>query len=326
MESRQLTTVEKQRLRTLERRLDNCVALGRLTDVNSVAIEIQELLRSAGHSTRLMQIKNRVFEAHMEAGELDYAASGFLGIREKVSKNTRLYLESTALLAICKIRSGKIPEAKLLIEKVIKNQKAIRSDRQRFKFRREVIARFDQEVALAELRRISPGIDSQLDLENIQHEAGMIIATKNEDEIYAIISESTPPQVLNAMKQIHEFAKQQLSAQDRKLLNPPTQIASQKIAEGRTIFGAFKRVLYRSLCDSTSDVYKLWFQGGIQAVLDKKYVTAAIVAGYTGLGIGFKPLIVSAVALVIKLGIEVYCERSKPERIMDMRVRERRAT
>jgi hypothetical protein len=48
-----------------------------------------------------MQSKVWLFEAAMEAGNLDIAEAGFVGVRAKCSKGTRLHLEATALLAIC---------------------------------------------------------------------------------------------------------------------------------------------------------------------------------------------------------------------------------
>ncbi|MCB2180813.1 MAG: hypothetical protein KQH63_02165 [Desulfobulbaceae bacterium] len=50
--------------------------------------------------------------------------------------------------------------------------------------------------------------------------------------------------------------------------------------------------------------------------MDKKYLGTAITAAMTGLNIGIKALAVSAIALVIKMGIETYCEVFRPKSLM----------
>ena len=55
------------------------------------------------------------------------------------------------------------------------------------------------------------------------------------------------------------------------------------------------------------------------SVLDKKYIGGSVVAAFTGLGIGLKPLAVSAIALLIKFGLEVFCDAYQPEALMEGR-------
>ncbi len=88
---------------------------------------------------------------------------------------------------------------------------------------------------------------------------------------------------------------------------------------GKTVFSSVKRVLYNSLCDPKSDIYQTWFTNGMKAVLDKKYISAAVIAALSGLGIGIRALAISVVALIIKFGIEVYCEKFKPQNLMELR-------
>jgi hypothetical protein len=54
-------------------------------------------------------------------------------------------------------------------------------------------------------------------------------------------------------------------------------------------------------------------------VLDKRYLAIAVTTALSGMSIGIKALGVSATALLIKLGIEVFCDRYKPTGIMDVR-------
>jgi hypothetical protein len=53
--------------------------------------------------------------------------------------------------------------------------------------------------------------------------------------------------------------------------------------------------------------------------LSKKYFGGAVAAMMVHLGIGIKAIAVSVTAMVIKMGVEVYCEHCRPEGIMDAR-------
>ena len=88
---------------------------------------------------------------------------------------------------------------------------------------------------------------------------------------------------------------------------------------GKTVFSSLKRVIYNSLCDPKSDVYKALFSGGLGFVLDKKYIAIAVTSALANIGIGFKALAAFAVALVIRFGLDVYCEHNKPAGIMSIR-------
>jgi len=95
-----LTEIQKERLARLEPQLKIAVAEKDFGTAKKIVSDIQEFLRPTGHISRLVQVKNWLFELAIEIGEYDYAARGFIGNRKLVNKNTRLYLESTALLAI----------------------------------------------------------------------------------------------------------------------------------------------------------------------------------------------------------------------------------
>jgi len=88
---------------------------------------------------------------------------------------------------------------------------------------------------------------------------------------------------------------------------------------GKTVFQSVKRVIYNSLCNPNSDIYKSWFNNGMQIVLSKGYITGAVTSCFVNLGIGIKSVIIWVVALVIKFGLEIYCERYKPKDLMNLR-------
>lgn len=307
-----LTEIQKRRLKVLEPNLRNAVRLGDYTLAKQIAHEIQEVLRKSGHETRLMQAKNWLFEAAMEAGNVQIAITGLTGVRKKCNPQTRAYLEATALLAICHIREGSIPTAEPLIAQVLEKSKYIHSERRRRQFKRRMIQRFEEEVTLAALKNSG---DEALDIDQIQKEAGVLVQTKTEDDILSDFGRHLPRRVINDLLRIHAFTGRQLPFEERKLLPSPEEITREKEL-GRTVFTSFKRVLWRSLCDPESDIYKAWFHNGLSVVLDKKFLGAAITAVMSGLNIGIKALAVSATALVIKMGIETYCEVFRPKGLM----------
>ena len=146
------------------------------------------------------------------------------------------------------------------------------------------------------------------------------MSTKTEDEIYHYLGKALPKQTKDILFQIDDFSKNQLPSAERKMLPSPKEMIKDERA-GKTVFQSLKRVVYKSLCDPQSEVYKAWFKNGLGVVLDKKYISGAIAAALSGLGIGFKALIISAVALVLRFGLEVYCEHFKPLGIMEIRTK-----
>src|SRR5262245_23460823 len=110
-----LTQVQKERLSRLEPALREAAGRGDHSAAKGFAADIQPVLRRTGHETRLMQAKNWLFEAALVAGELDTAKAGFIGVRAKTNSKTRVYLEATALLALCFIREGVLDKAEPLM-------------------------------------------------------------------------------------------------------------------------------------------------------------------------------------------------------------------
>lgn len=307
-----LSDTQKRRLKALEPSLRNAAKTGDYNLAKTIANEIQEILRRTGHETRLMQSKNWLFEAAMEAGNLQIAITGLTGVQKKCSPRTRVYLEAIALIAICQIRNGNLSGAEPLIADVLDKSKYIKSERRRRQFNRRIIQRFEEEATLSALANSG---DDILDIEQIQNEAGILVQTKTEDDILSDFGRHLPRRVINDLLRIHNFSGKHLAFEERKMLPSPEEIVKEK-ALGKTVFSAFKRVLWRSLCDPDSDIYKAWFHNGLAVVLDKKYLGTAITAAMTGLNIGIKALAVSATALVIKMGVETYCEVFRPKSLM----------
>ncbi len=250
----------------------------------------------------------------MEAGELDIAELGFIGVRKKTAQGTRIYLEATALLAICYLRRNRLDLAEPLIAETLKRKRSIGSEARRRKFIRTVVKRFEEEGALASLKGYG---NESLDPVQVQSEAGELIRTMTEDEVFAIIGRSLPKQTVAYLLKIDEFSRGQLPSAEVRYLPLPEELVKHSEL-GRIVFSSIRRVLYRSLCDPESDVYKAWFNQGLMTVLDKRYLAIAITTTLSGMSIGIKALGVSATALLIKIRIEVFCDRYKPTGVMDV--------
>lgn len=307
-----LTQEQKNKLRIYESKLKNAVYKGNFEYAKEIVYDIQNMLRPTGHETRLMKSKNWLFEAALESGELDIAESGFRGIRQKMNKNTRIYLEATALLAVVYLRQGKIKEAEPLMREVLKNDKVIRSEKRNRQFRLNIISRFEEEVTLASFRDQK---GEHMSAKLIQDEAGGLLQYLPEEEIYELIGKSSPPETKQLILKIHEFAKNQLPSADKKLLPSPKDRINDKNV-GITVFKAARNALWRSLCDEKSDIYQAWVHKSIEFFFSRIYLGTAIAQALTNLGMGFKALAVPITALIIKLGLEVYCEKYKPKGIM----------
>ncbi len=251
----------------------------------------------------------------MTAGEVDFAISGFKGIIVSTRKGTRVHLEATSLLAVCYLRKGDIESSKPLIREVLTDEKSITSSTGRKEFRRRIVGRFEEEAALASLRNC--GVE-KMDPQTVQDEAGQLIARMNEDEIFQYFGDAIPEHTIHLLFDLDSFSQKLLPQEDRKLLPSPEQKVERREV-GKTIFLSIQRVLWDSLCSPDSDIYKAWFSNGLGFVLDKKFISTAVISALSGFGIGIKALAVSATALIIKFGIEVYCHRFQPSDIMSAR-------
>jgi hypothetical protein len=316
-----LTEAQRNRLAVLEPKLRDAARLGDYEKAKVIASDLQSLLRPTRHETRLMQAKNWLFESAMEAGDLQVAISGFQGVRAKMSPNTRVHLEATALLAICYLRRKQISEAEPLIAAVLRNDSIIKSEKRRRQFRASIIGRFEQEGVLAALVGTQP---SRMNVDDLQADAGRMLRTMTEDELFATVGREVPPEVIMILLHIQDFARRQIPPVDRSLL-APVRTPEEKVAIGRTIMEAAKRVVWRSLCDPENEVYKAWCSNGMMAVIDKKLITGALVAMLSGMKIGAFALAAALAAIIFKMGLDVFCEVAKPAGVM-LHVSEDRAT
>jgi hypothetical protein len=262
-----------------------------------------------------MQSKNWLYETALKIGEYDFAIEGLKGVKQKTNKNTRIHLEATAMLAIAYLRKSDLKNAEIYIAEVLKNDNVIKTALRRSEFRRLIIERFEEETILFSLKGSG---NENLDIDKIQELALSQSEKSSEKEIYYLIGYSVPDNVVSSLLRIDNFAKKQLPTSERIKLPSPTETI-ERGELGKTLFLSIKRTLYNSFCNPESDIYKTWFNAGMQIVLTRKYITTAIVSLFVNLGIGIRALAATVIALIIKFGIEVYCNHHKPTGIMDMR-------
>ncbi|UCV18974.1 hypothetical protein [Ferribacterium limneticum] len=309
-----LTDLQKARLGILEPGLRAAVYSADYKRAKAVAADIQSVLRSTGHETRLMRSKTWLFEAALNAGELLTAEAGFRGIRAKTAMSTKVHLEATALLVVCLLRQKKISEAEPLIEKVLKG-KTIKDAARRRQFIENVTARYQLESYISAVKDCAYEtlIPDAVDADAIE-----AVKTKTDEELYAQIASALPREVLEFVYRVDRAARKQLTMVEILYLPSPVH-TQQKIEQGRSFFASLKLVIWKSLCDPQSEIYKAWYTNGMAQVLSKKYYAIVVSAALVDLGFAVKAVAVPATALLMKLGIEVYCERYKPGEILDVR-------
>ena len=317
MKSSNLSFYQKERLKVLEPNLKSAISERNYEEARAIMKKLEDLLKPTGHLTRFMQSENRFLELALELNELYTATTGFERIRKKASEYTRLYLEATALLAICYLRTEDIERAKPLIKEVLTNDKVIKTERTRALFRVEILERFNQEATLFSLKnkKTEEFTEEELETEIMQ----LLINNKSEDELYLSLGQVVPNQTKNLLFQVHQYSTNQLPYNEKIALPSPEEKIKEKEV-GKTVFQSVKRVIYNSLCDPKSEIYKAWFTNGAASlVLSKGYIRTAIISSLANIGVSIKMLIAYIVTLVMKFGLEIYCEHYKPKDLMELR-------
>ncbi|RST28758.1 hypothetical protein [Chryseobacterium lacus] len=310
-----LSEKQKERLKILEPKLEDAVKNQDFNTAKDIIIDIQTILRPTQHFVRLVQAKNKLYELAIELNKLEFALNGLLSNKEVVNEKTRIHLETISLIAICYLRMKEVEKAKEYIRSVLQNHTVIKTQRTREIFHSEIINRFNEEVALATLTSTK---NVRLDEDEIERESIRIIQTLSDDEIFSNIGQSSPQSTRDLIYLVHDFSTKQLPYTERKALPSPDQKIKDKEV-GITVFESIKRVIYNSLCNPESEIYKTWFNNGMQTVLSKGYIKSCIVSCLINIGFGVTMIAASIVALVTKFGIEVYCEKYKPIYISDIR-------
>lgn len=312
---KKLTEKQKERLRILEPKLDQAVSTRDYATAKVLVKDIQDLLRPTGHFVRLAQSKNKLYELAIDLGEFGFAIMGLNSNLSVLNSNTRIHLETTALLAICYLRMQEVEKAKPYIKEVLVNQEVIKSERTRKVFHSEIINRFSEEASLCTLKSQKNVDFNEVEIEEIVIK---LVQESTNDEIFSELGGSTPSSTKDMIFIVYDYSMKQLPSSERLALPSPEQkIKDEEV--GHTVFNSVKRILYNSLCNSESEIYQAWFNNGLQYVLNKKYIYSAVTACLIHLGIGIKMIAASIIALIMKFGIEVYCDKYKPISLMEIR-------
>lgn len=311
MSSTKLSEQQLKALRPLEEKLKQAVRSASPEIAVEIAGQIQSLFPNDRSHHRLLRAKLWAFEACLDANRLTYAKNGLIGVRKLSGSTTRLYLEASSLLAVCHLRLKATQEAKKLVKEVIQKINNIASDRTRRQFQRRLIERIEEECILTEL--IGSG-ESELDAEEVQAKAVLLIQRNSDAEIFRLIGNSVPTASISLLHDVRDYSLKQLPAPDRKMLPPPEK-AEKPQEIGKTTFAVIRRVAWKTLCDPNSSIYKLWSKR-VPKVFNEGYFSAAIITTLGDFRIGL-PIVASGVAaLVMKYSAEEFCELSKPKGLM----------
>ena len=82
---------------------------------------------------------------------------------------------------------------------------------------------------------------------------------------------------------------------------------------------AIKKTLHRCLCDQESETHKMFVEFGFKGVVNKFSITGAVAACFYDLKIGAISLAIPVTALIIKLGLDTFCELYPVDSIMEQR-------
>lgn len=313
---KRFTTQQKNRLEKLNPQFNTAIANKDFETAKVVMADIQTVFRLTENRTKIAEYKNQLFELAMDLGEHHLAINGFKNNRIIVNPNTRIHLEATALLAICYLRIGEYDSAKPMMKEVLQNDKIIKTERTRLIFKKDIIQRFNEEVALYSLK--SESFREEMNLEDIQNEVINIIQTKNEDEILESIGTHTPQNTKTLILDIDSFAKNLLPYNERKLLPSPEEVIKDREA-GKTVFSSLNRIIHKNICEPNTQVYKLCHSESIGTALDPKVLAATIVSALVQENISVKGVITVAIALALRRGYMLYCEKYKPIGVLDIR-------
>lgn len=297
-------------LRELEPKLKHAAKYGNFNEAENVIKKIQTLFISDRNHHRVLQAKNWFFQAALEDNRIDYAKRGYESIRIRAKQNTRTYLEATILLGICYLRKKEILLAKEYIREAIQKINNIKSNDRRNQLQKRIISRIEFECILGQLQEKST---KQITAEEIHKQAVEILKNKSDQEIFGLIGTSLPQESLQLTNEIKDYSVKLLPVGDQKLLAPPPSLSVVEF--GKKVVETVKRAGWRTVCDTNSEIYKLW-NNQIPEVFNKGYFASAIYTTCVKFNIGFPVLAVGVTAILMKYSASEFCEQFKPIDLM----------
>lgn len=305
-------------VKVLEAQLEKYALAGELKRAKLALDKLKGLLKPHHHEARLLEGYLKLYEAALESWQLDTAKRGFQFVRDNANQNTRLYLEATTLLALTHLREKNTFSAEPLMAEVLQNETVIKSDAQRDIFRKEVIERFDQEGALAALASCHP--EHKAEAEVHAEAIALLRAGKGERELQESLGATVPQSVKDFLLRVDKLSKNMLPHDQILFLPSPAEVVRNK-GVGGVVFSGMKRKVYRYICDEESEVYQAWLHGGLDAILSKGFVASAVVSAMAELRIIFGAVAVGVTAMLLRSGINNFCEQNRPNSLMSLRKR-----
>lgn len=157
---------------------------------------------------------------------------------------------------------------------------------------------------------------ARLNIDEIDLAAIEAIRQKTEEELYLDIGSALPCEMVEFVSKVDAASRKQLTMTELTYLPPPVT-AAKKIEQGKSFFKSLKLVLWKSVCDPNSDIFKAWYTNGVAQVLSKKYYAVVIASALYDMGFAVKAVAIPATALLMKIGLETYCDRYRPKEILD---------
>lgn len=195
-----------------------------------------------------------------------------------------------------------------LIKEVLDSELLNSSGMEMDEWRRRLISKVELELILFSLKNDNKHFYNRIDIEK---EVDRIIDGKSELEICEEIGLAVPNATRELLSLLNKQSSNQLTS--KTLLVLPEQEAKEKNSKvGKTVFDSIKKVLYNSLCSPESEIYKTWFNNGMKVFLSKECIGAAVISCLVKLEIGIQLLAAPLIALIMKFGIEVFCEKCRP--------------
>jgi len=316
-----LTDIQKETLTAREVKLikqfKKAISTCQYGDAKYVMRDLHDVMNRLNKKTKLIEHKNKLYELAIQEQDYEVAIDGLNSNRLVVGTRTRTHLEATALLAIAHLRKGEIESAKPFIKDVLQNTHVIKSPGTRARFNKEIIKRFDEEITLFALKQESK---TEINQDALTEKVQKLLKTHTNQQLYKLIGQETSTNLKVLLIEVDRYSKNQLPPHEQMLL-PSSDIFIEDEPSGITIFESTKRVIYKSLCDQNSEVYKMWFTNGISNLASKKFIIGAVSAAFLGFGIGTMALIAYAATLVIRFGLDIYCEKYNPASLMENRGR-----
>ncbi|WP_129126630.1 hypothetical protein [Geomonas oryzae] len=316
--SRPIKIPEQQleRVHRLENILATAAESGDLKKAKIALDDLRPILERYQHKHRVLEAYLKLYESALEAWDLDTAKQGFSFVRREASKNTRLFLEATVLLAVTHLRCQDLISAEPLMAEALRNENVITSKSQRDIFRREAIDRFDQEGAIAALAKVHPEVMDEAQIH--QDALNLLRRGLNEQDIEEELGARIPQQVKEFILKVDILSRKLLPHETRLLLPTSADVVKNRHAS-QIIFGGVKRKLYGYVCDENSETYKAWVYGGLNALCNEGFMANAVIGVLADFKIFVPSLAIGLTALVIKKGIGNFCETNRPRRFMDLR-------